>query len=153
MSDIRNEERLLKLEERGIRNETNITTLQIDVKEIKVDQVRCTLESKEDIINMGANLKFELVASENRVKDELRRTETQLRNEITDTRKEVTKIMENDLIHIRADVDTHIKTDKRIDAFKVGGAIMGVISGVYIVITNASGILQWLTNVLNVFFH
>jgi predicted RNase H-like nuclease (RuvC/YqgF family) len=145
-------DRTIKLEEKAIKNETNINSLQHQVSEAKDEQQRCT-ESTEDLIKeVKAEILKEIAASENRTKDDIRRVETQLRAELGDTRKEVVKIIENDLAHIKFDVDSHIHTGDKLDLVKISGAAVGILSGVYIVIENSGAILQWLYNVLDIFF-
>ena len=148
----KNGDRILKLEGIGMRNETNIISLQNNLKDIKSEQLRCDESTKELIEQVRDDLRKEIVASESRTKDDIRRIETQIRIELGDTRKEIVKIIENDLAHLKFDVDSHIHTNDKMDLVKLGGGIIGVLSGVYIIIQNGTAILQWVYSVLDLFF-
>jgi len=148
----KNGDRILSLEAHAIRNETNILAIQGNFKDFKSEQQMCTEDTKELIEQVREDLRKEIVASEVRTKDDIRRIETQIRIELGDTRKEIVKIIENDLAHVKFDVDSHIHNNDKLDLLKLIGGIVGGLSGIYIIIQNSTAILQWVFDVLNIFF-
>lgn len=129
---------------------------KIDAVEIQVKNLSKTVDDKfSDVNSKIVSLKSDFQKNTDEIKANVNTLEHDLRLEIKENRREIKDLVENELIHLRLQLEQHLKNsnpnskiNKGLDFFKIGGAVVGVTAGIWIFISNWTNILTWLYNVL-----